>query len=524
MRKPLSLLVVFMFMMSIVAACSSSNEPTTGNVVSPADTDSKNKPGETAQPAQGGVFKFDEKKTFTMLTESHASWPYDKEWLIWDLIEEYTNATVDVEVPAGTIGETLSLTIAGGDLPDLMYMPNYALANRYGSEGALANILDYVDLMPNFKKWMEQYPEQTQMALAADGSMYIFPNEGFGQTNRMVWLYREDIFSKHGLKSPANYDELYDVLKQLKELYPDSYPLSFRGGFQRLLNMAVNFDTSNKLYYNFESKEWKYGPIEDNFKLLVEYLNKFYKEGFIPPDFLTMDAKAWQDMMSTNRSFMSMDYIGRIDFFNVPLRADNPEFNLANMAPPAGKLGGKQLNPHLHYVQSGMTVASTSNQIEDVMRYMDFFYSEEGRIAASWGKEGVTFTTENGKKKMLPEFVDVSDLRKKTGLATNGTYAWIDYDAHLSLSSQELQAAYGEAEKYDSPMQPMPALTHEELETNTTISDSITKRMEQSIANFILGELSLDQWDQYVKQIEDLGLQQLIDIHTTAHQRILDAQ
>lgn len=533
MKKITGALLMMVLILSLIAACSNTsnnNNVNNGGVgaETPSTTEAppSNQGGNTTDGVGGAasqVYKFDEKKTFTMLTESHASWPYDPEWLIWDLIEEQTNATFKVEVPAGKIDETISLTIAGGNLPDIMYMPNYSLANKYGDQGALANILDYVDVMPNFKKWMEEHPSETQLALSADGSMYIFPNEGFGETNRQVWLYREDILSKHNLKMPSNYDELYEVLKELKKHYPDSYPLTFRGGFLRFLNFAANFETSDTAYYNFEEKKWQFGSVEDNFKRLVEYFRKFNEEGLIPPDFLTIDTKAWQDMMSTDQSFITVDYIGRIDFFNVPMREQNPEFNLAHMAPPAGLQGGKQQNPYVHFLQSGLTVASTSDQIEDVMRFMDYFYTEQGRDTASWGKEGVTYNIVDGKKQMTDEYADITDLRKKTGLATNGTYTWIDYDAHLSLASEELQAAYAEARKYDSKMQPLPALSQEEIQVNTLVGDAITKYQQQTVAKFILGELGLDQWDTYVEKMNELGLQQLLDIKAAAYERAVQA-
>ena len=36
------------------------------------------------------------------------------------------------------------------------------------------------------------------------------------------------IFKKHNLKAPETYEELYNVCKQLKALYPDSYPFCTR--------------------------------------------------------------------------------------------------------------------------------------------------------------------------------------------------------------------------------------------------------------------------------------------------------
>src|SRR5690606_31022687 len=134
-------------------------------------------------------------------------------------------------------------------------------------------ILDYVDLMPNFKAWMEKYPAEAQMALSADGKMYIFPNEGFGETNRMVWLYREDVFNKHNLKQPTTWDELHEVLLALKKEYPDSHPLVFRSGLGKLGNMGAAFGANGiggKAFYDFGKNEWVYSPITNEFKTMLE--------------------------------------------------------------------------------------------------------------------------------------------------------------------------------------------------------------------------------------------------------------
>ena len=56
---------------------------------------------------------------------------------------------------------------------------------------------------------------------SADGKIYSAPSYGsptaFG--NMRTWMYRKDIFEKHGLQPPETYEELYQVCKKLKELY-----------------------------------------------------------------------------------------------------------------------------------------------------------------------------------------------------------------------------------------------------------------------------------------------------------------
>jgi putative aldouronate transport system substrate-binding protein len=510
MKKGKSTILALLLTSALIAGCSGAGGKTSSGS-SDAGTDGSN----------GGT---PAKQTFTMLTESHPSWPYNKDWLIWKLIEEKTGVTIDMQVPSGKLDEAINLAVASGNMPDMMFMLSDQLANKYGQQGALVNILDYVDKMPNFKKWMDQYPEIAKGAIAADGKMYKFPNEGFGETNRMIWMYRDDVFKKHGLTPPKTYDELYTVLKKLKELYPDSYPFAFRFGAQLgiMLNLSPNFATHQGYYY--ENNELKYGPTSENYRKLVEYLNKFYKEGLMPPDWLTIDTKQWQDMMSTDRAFVTVDYISRIDFFNLALRKDNPQYTMAFMPPPAGLPGGKQLNAYTHFVESGLTVTSKAKNVEAIMKFIDFYYSEEGRNIASWGKEGETYTVENGKKQLMKDkFVDISDMRKKTGLATNGTYTWIDYDAHLSLASDELKAAYAEARKYDDVFRPKASFNEQEQEIISTTGLAVDKHREENITKFILGDRPLSEWDKYVEEANKLGLPKVMETYKKAFERKANA-
>jgi putative aldouronate transport system substrate-binding protein len=507
MKKWLSIALSATLAVSVLAGCSGKEEASPSG--STGDTGSKTE-----------VIK---KQTFKMLVESHPSWPYSRDWPVWKMIEEKTGATFDVQVPSGKIDDALSLTVASGEMPDIMYTLDKKLADKYGQQGALVNILDYVDKMPNFKKWLTKYPDEAQNSLAADGKMYIFPNEGISETNRNIWMYREDLFKQHNLQIPKTYDELYTVLKKLKELYPNSYPFAFRFGanLQIMRNLSTNFVTNDDFYYDFDKKVWKYGPIEDNYKTLVTYLNKFYKEGLMPPDWLTTDVKQWQDLVSTNRTFVTVDYIGRIDNFNTPLRKDNPKFTMAFMAPPSGIAGAPQKNPFTHFKISGMMVASTSKKIDDLMKALDFYYSEEGRTMLSWGKEGETYKVENGKKKFIENYVDVGDLRKKTGVSTNGAYTWFDYDAHLSLATPELQQTYVEARKYDAKLDPEPPMTEKEMEVMSTTYAAIVKHRDQNISKFILGERNIAEWDKFVEEQKKLGVDKVIDVHKAAYERTL---
>ncbi|GMX60142.1 extracellular solute-binding protein [Paenibacillus elgii] len=508
-KKHVALLTVTVITAALLSACS-------GNA---------SKEGATASPSvsSAGPSALPDVK-LTALFDNNPTFPYSKDWPIWKWIKEKTGVTLEVQTPSGKLGDTLNLTIASRAMPDLMYMPNRESSNKFGQQGALVDILKYIDDMPNLKAWIEKYPEEARAALSSDGKMYMFPNQGFGETNRTVWMYRKDVFDKEGLQIPSNYDELYATLKTLKAKYPDSYPLTIRYGENQdesTANMTVDFETGDGAYYDFDKKEWRYGPTEDNYKAMVATWRKFYVEGLIPPDFLSLQTKQWQDMLSTDKSFITIDYISRIDFFNTAMQKQNPKYNMQFMAPPAGIAGGKQLNPYLHYLQNGLTVSSDSKHIKDVMKYMDFFYSKEGRTLVSWGKEGETYDKEGDTLKFKPEYTDIIELRKATGLKTSGTYAWIDFNSDLSLSSDNLKYAFREAAKYDPPaMQPHPALTETETELVAITGETIRKHRDESFAKFVTGSRSLNEWDQYVNEMNKLGVDKLLETSRNAYKRV----
>ena len=241
MKRVISYLLLLLFIVGITVACSddSSSEQNT-------DTNSDNSNGGSETENSGDdnnadTVTDDDRPTIQLFTNEHASWPTNEDWLVWDIMEDGGNMNLDLTIAAEPYDESLNLVIASGDLPDLFRMPSYAVANRYGSQGALVNLLDHIDKMPNLQAWMEQYPDESRATLSHDGKMYMAPNEGIGETNRMLWLYRKDIFDALGLETPENWDELYTVLTALKEAYPDSYPLGFRNGTDKIRNFAPNF-------------------------------------------------------------------------------------------------------------------------------------------------------------------------------------------------------------------------------------------------------------------------------------------
>lgn len=286
-----------------------------------------------------------------------------------------------------------------------------------------------------------------------------------------------------------------------------------------LAGRQAQFGTTNGIFRDAKTGKVRYGPIEDGYKKMIEYFHRMYKDGLIPPDWLTFNLQQWQNAVSTDQTFMILDYIGRLDLFNIPMKKTNPEFNLAFMTPPEGMPGFK-VNPFNHVLEQGMAISSKSKKIKEAMQAYDWFYSEEARTILSWGKDIEVYTTENGQKKLRPEYADVTDVRKKTGLATNGAYTWFDYDAHLIPATQEQRNAYELARKHDSVYPVKPQYVESELSNVTLLQTAVEKHRNEQITRFILGERPLDQWEQYVAEAKKIGVDELMKMSQTAYDRL----
>src|SRR5699024_632419 len=98
------------------------------------------------------------------------------------------------------------------------------------------------------------------------------------------------------------------------------------------------------------------------------------------------------------------------------------------LPPPAG-LDDNHYIANTNYENHGFAVNSQTEELDATLKLLDFYYSEEGSDILSWGKEGETYTVENGERIFNPEFTEFTDLRKDVGIMAPGTHGNFDTDA-----------------------------------------------------------------------------------------------
>ncbi len=468
--------------------------------------------------------------TVRYLIPEHPSHAVNEDRLIYDLLEEVSNIELEL-MPIGeaAIAEKVKLLHATGDLPDMVVIRGLDVANQIAPLGGLVNISEYLDQLPNYSRYLEDFPIEKDALTASDGNIYVMPLVNEPKYKR-IWLYRKDIFEKHDLEPPRNAEELYDTLTELKELYPGTYPLSGRWGIGMLEWIAYQWKTGKDMYFNFDNDKWQFGPVEDNYREMLEFLNRLYEDGLLDEEWLTLTTTQWEDKIINDQSFVSVDWIYRIDTMRPKARPVNPDWNLAALDPIIKEgLGERKVETQLDFNVNIVHAVSLNNDhpLESLKLY-DFMLSPGGTVLTNFGKIGET-------AKVLSDGTITYVDEIKTPANLDGQYAWNTYYGFMAYGtklkyhndyyqiewpSEEFNEAFDryEANDYAQPFVPKPKFSREELQEITQLESALVDFTESECAKFIING-NFKDWDAYVSEAKSMNSARLESMYNEVHKR-----
>ena len=457
---------------------------------------------------------FDRPVEISILTPLFESWPIRDDWPVLDFIRDATNVNLTV-IPQ--VGDTLSLMVVAGTQPDILQIP-IPVALPIIAEGIATNFFDFYFQMPDFFRWLDNNMELAAPFFSPDGRLYMIPQTDIGEANRQGWMFRQDVFDRHGLQLPRCEEEFYRVLTRLRELYPGTNPLQLRSGLgdgTKICIMASQWNASFTYYLDRSTNTWRHGAIEDNFRDYVIFMNRLFNSGLIPRDFLSVDTRSWQERMAASQGFVTLDFLTRIDGFNIPMRESQPEFTMAFMPPFRGGPNGTATMQFTALNTSSFVV---TGNVPNVVKYINWLFTNEAEELLSWGRYGETYTIVNGQRQFIG-FTDTTDLRARTGLSTLGMYARFDYSSHVSLFSPELATAYALSRLTDQAPPGAVSFTEAEIAVLSTIGADVQSHKAEMIARFIVGERPLSEWDDFVAEMYRVGLDRVLEVYNAAQAR-----
>ena len=174
---------------------------------------------------------------------------------------------------------------------------------------------------------------------------------------------------------------------------------------------------------------------------------------------------------------------------------------------------------------NGLAITDACEDPAAVLKWMDFFYSDEGGLVSAMGLEGECYQINEDGSYTL--FNDKFESRVfQTTLLGYGVYPCITPAYFLNGANPKDNPLSAHSSSQIAQVLPsgtsLPALifTEEENETLGILSADITPYVDNYVAQVISGQLSLEEsWDDYMKTLEEMRVDELQAIYQAAYAR-----
>ena len=546
MKKLLSALLVVVILVTLIGCGKSdSNTNQTGPQSSEASKTTADKPAESSElqepPYKMSIYM---PLVGSNILKSHA------EIEAFNIIAERTNVELEwMHPPIGQEDETFNIMVASGDYPDAIYhrWTNYpGGATKAIADNFLIDLSVYMDEhTPYLNQLFKDYPDIARQAVLDDGRLAFMPAAANDLRRRAFdgYLIRQDWLDKLKLDMPTTIEEFYNVLSAFKTNDPngnnkaDEIPLvtdqtsNKIGGYLRSLASAwgvrdgfqLHPDTGNVIY----------GPIQPEFKEYLKEMNKWYNEGLIDKEFASIDRKMTESKITSNIVGTFRGNTASFEQF-MNLMSSNVE-GVSWRGIPFPTLGDK---PNYAFDENrvrlvwgqGVGVTTSCKNVEAVLRFLDYGYSEEGYDFYGWGVEGKSYVKENGEYKLTdiitndPTGLASTGAILRYGLGNNG-YAKVHNFGFWSATELGNEPAKSANELWfkadNSLLLPLLSLTDEESIEFAKIMNEVTTYFDETYFKMIMGVVPISDFDTFAETVNKMKIDRAVEIQQAAYDRYL---
>lgn len=443
-------------------------------------------------------------------------------------------------IPSAEFDERVRLMFNTDSLTDFTTTPLFYDVSTAAESGMLLDLSQYD--MPNYKNFIEQTPSGYSLAYNVSGQMYRllegflprFPaDKGMLPNNMMV--FNATVFEENGMEIPTTLDGVYEAAKKLKEIYPDSYPINTR--WNSFASMYLMYHTSDGIYW--DGQEYKYGPLDENYKKALQFLNKVYEEKLLDPEYsLETDDSVQSKLLNRD------NFIGINEWFTQPgeytraAKASSGDVFAVTLYPDTelGKSWQSVQNVNTYDLSGwGQFVVSVdTKEPEELIRFIDLQYSPEIIELITWGIEGVTYNVdENGNKHFIDEILTAEnpfEAGDKYGMRASlkhrpGLQVSSDSAAYVDMARMDY--VYYDGKVHEEPLEKSPYITElpypesdyippnynaPKISFSTELGAEVAQIMtpvytyrDEMLSKFIKGEESFDNWDKYIENTMKMG-------------------
>lgn len=352
-----------------------------------------------------------------------------------------------------------------------------------------------------------------------------------------------------GLDYPETLDDLLDVLRAFKAKGDDIVPLVAFNSIRYML--MINFAGSEGFYTKGQpwkpgvtaDGEVKYGVETESYVHYLEFLHTCWEEGLVSEDICTMSDAEVQALVAENKAGVEITW--------APYTAGIDTWAYWDFCGPLVYEEGQQkaIVRNAAYSIGGVAVSSKCEYPEVVVRVLDMLFTPEGQMRYFFGPASTEgdkllglkgWTVDETGNIHLQETLDgeygtdyefqitrmggdetigcqvgvYNAIREKLGLEPIG-FEW-------DLTDGDIFYRYTMANHtFDYLVNGYPAYVYmnsEDSQEMGEIEGAIADVIKQEEAKFITGDRSLDEYDQFIEELNAMGLQRATEIAAAAYE------
>ncbi len=450
---------------------------------------------------------------------------------LWKAIEEKTGVKIEWHCYADYDNTVNPMIAAGQQLPDIMMVtPTYSNSGVFelGRDGIIIPLEDLINqYAPDIKKYLDENPDIKSIITAPDGVIYALPDISKGSNDIAFMnslMIRQDWLDALKLPVPVTLDDWHTVLTAFKEndMAGNGTTIPFSGFFGDSSSALQVFYPAFGLpvgatdwWYDKDGKAFNIRTTPE-FKEFLKVMSQWYAEGLIDME-KARDESAYQAFIATGVSGTVVHLSQYIDNYTNLVSSAVPGASYTLVDHPKGPDGTAKI---VKRSATSNCYGITKDCKDPVMaiKWINFLFSDMGITCNQWGLEGVTYEMVNGRPQYTdyvlhnPDGLSPVNALRKLGVANN---VFSITTAEASLARRTLGAEkpfiVRNMQNLVEPWPPIMLLKEEQDIVKMYNTDYATYR-DEMYGKFIRGEESLDNFDSYVKTMNDIGMGEILKV------------
>lgn len=455
---------------------------------------------------------------------------------LYQELEEKTGIEITWETyPQSAWPEKKSLLIASNDLPDAFF-GSWVLTSdevvKYGSEGILIPLEDYIteETTPNLWKIFQDYPDYKSAVTAPDGHIYSLMGfeDGYTVTTNQILYINKDWLEAVNMEVPTTTEEFREVLRAFKEQDPngngvaDEIPYSFHKGTNYCSDLFGAFGIPDRTGSPKEHIGVKDGKVvwtaaEDSYKEAIKYFNSLFAEGLIDQEAFTQDGSVFNAKVKSEERIVGVLQAWR----STGWALEDGDDTYIPMGPLAGPDGTRYFPEYQNGITDlgSMAITKDAEDPETIMSWVDENYDPLFSVQASLAlKVGLHLedagdgtykfaepaTTEN-RAKVVP-----GGGERIYNVSAEAAALLEECPAHL-VEKREIDPLYNQY--YWPEVYPTFLFSAEESAEIASLTTEIATFTSEKYASWMMNGGIDEEWDSYLKKLDDMGLQDLLAVY-----------